>query len=161
MSFRIQFFIVSTSSIMIKKLFKYLTTSSTNKIDELNETIKFKCEPNEILDSIFTKMNTASKSNIKLILAKKQIELDELHKEFITWNRSLNGNVESNFETDIEKLDKTMTFELIVRQGKVTIEVIYAESDKNFISALIHAINTFFHYFDYNPDGLHIMVCFR
>jgi hypothetical protein len=91
----------------------------------------------------------------------KPINILTLRNIFRDFDKSFNNVIDSKFQMDISKMEGKLSIGLNVNKDIIKLHFLYGNTDDIFgyISAIVHAINTFCHLFTFNYDGLNIYVC--
>lgn len=91
----------------------------------------------------------------------KPIELDKLRKHFQKFDQTLNNVVGSKFSNDVENMNVTYAFKLMVNKDTIKINFLSNSEPNNInlMASILHALNTFCYLFPYNYDNLIINIC--
>jgi hypothetical protein len=143
----------------LNKTIPCLTPISKEKIDLLKTHVKSVTITPE-MTKIVNKMGKAFAQPIDFKPAKNQVSQSEIKSEFIKWNKSLNSTEKTIFETEMDKMNKSLGLDLKIGKAIIHVKILYQDSDQHIISAIMHAINTFLYFIDEkNSNGLNIIVC--
>lgn len=125
----------------------YLTKSSKEKIQ--TDTIPDVGEKSVLVDKILIDMMKAFKQEI-ILKQKKSIDLQTIKSIFLDFNNNFNGKG-SKFASDVNHvLNKSYTFVLVISDNnELTINFLCKNNQKKLIALLLHAINTFCHFFSH------------
>jgi hypothetical protein len=131
-----------------------LTNITKDKINTLFINY-YKNENINGLNALLDKMISAFQKNIDVDLS-EQIDTKSLQKIFIDFDKYLNNITDSKFQSDITKMNRSLTVNLHVGYDTIKINFLYDDFKKNinYIAVAIHALNTFCNYFKYNYNGL-------
>ncbi|ANB50427.1 hypothetical protein [Powai lake megavirus] len=90
-----------------------------------------------------------------------EANIDMVKNIFINFDYEINKISGSKFQNDVLNSDLVFSFILDVNGNKIIIHVLCDSKINNigYISALLHAINTFCHMFPYNYDNLILYIC--
>lgn len=87
------------------------------------------------------------------------IPLALMQRLFIDFDTKFNHVIDSKFQQDVKNMDTGYTIDLTIGSDTVTINFLYNRDDIGYISAIIHAINTFCNMYPYSYHGLTINIC--
>jgi len=114
------------------------------------------------ISELFGSFRKAACQEIILEL-KPPIELRSLRKTFIDFDKGVNQISKSKFQSDVSQMTHQISLGLKIGSdiGIIQINILSdnTKSNYNTISAIVHAINTFCHLFEYSYDGLVINIC--
>ncbi len=88
----------------------------------------------------------------------KSLNINQIKKIFIDFVNVINDCVNCKLINDINKMSNTYSFVLNIENQNITIHFI-SNNNNNYISVILHAINTFCNLVKGNYDGLNIYVC--
>lgn len=130
-----------------------LTNHSKEKFDKFYINFDKSIVNDNVSKKILNDMEIAFRKDIDLIEIKK-MNIDDLKSIFIDFDINLNKIVNSKFQNDIMAMQDTLSVMLIVNKSKIIVNFLCDSLENNFgyVSAIIHALNTFCHMFkhDYN-----------
>lgn len=131
----------------------YLTQTSLRKFQHLKNISIFKDDLK--CDQILNSVKDAFIEHITIVSSDK-VDPVLLRRKFIDWNEQLNG--ESLFDKEVESLNRAIEVNMRVKKSKIRMFFLYAYEDREYVSILIHAVNTFFHIFN-TSDDLNLYIC--
>ncbi|BCS82956.1 hypothetical protein QLL95_gp1167 [Cotonvirus japonicus] len=136
---------------------QYLTESSKNKFNDykFQKYINIELTPNLI--SLFDKMFIAANKDIKLISHFCDTKI--IKNVFIDFDENINEISNSIFQKSVLNIPNTSCFKLTINSSIITLIFLFETYDYSYVSAIIHAINTFCHTFNYDYNNLTIYVC--
>lgn len=138
---------------------KYLTKSSQEKIQVIQPFFSINVE-NKCYDVLY-RMYNCFIQNIFLEPA-SPINLQQIKNVFIHFDETMNNVQHSKLAQDIQLMDLTYSIKLkLPNNNNIHLYFLLSSYDKNegYISVILHALNTFCHYFNYNYDKLVIYIC--
>jgi len=133
-----------------------LTANSQLKLELIEPSIsQNKIKLNIAVLNLYEKIRTAFSHDIKLESI-SPVNINKLRRKFIEFNQTINSVTKSKFESDLESLTSINSVKLKIGSGTITINFLSKPNQIKTVAALIHAINTFGHTFEYDYDGLQI-----
>lgn len=137
-----------------------LTDSSKKKLFYLESVPRWNLYPNKDLYELFDNCALAFTKKIDMFMI-EQIDIHILRNIFCDFDRSFNNIVNSKLQMDISKMNRSLSIGININNDTIKMHFLYNDISKKigYVSAIIHAINTFCYLFASNYEGLNIYIC--
>lgn len=139
----------------MKSIKSYLTRSSVSKHQLYNAHSQF--HPRYQLHSVLQSMITAFNSKIEIF--QNIPEIDKIKNRLIKFDQETNDINGSDFQKEINNMKYLISFTLITRNGNIRLNFLSKHRETNYISAVLHAINTFCNFYEASYHNLEIDIC--
>ncbi|AFX92344.1 hypothetical protein CE11_00314 [Megavirus courdo11] len=145
----------------LSKILSYTTQDCQSKIKNLsnnninNNMIFDTYYPSFLIDEMIQAFGK------KINITHFKVDIDMVKNIFIDFDREINKVLGSKFQNDVLDSDLVFGFMLDVNNNKIMIYILCDSKFNNngYVSALLHAINTFCFMFPYNYNDLAIYIC--
>ncbi len=147
---------------MYKNLKKYVTNTSKTKLQHIDKINNVQANMNPKLQKMLDDIKIAFGSDLK-IDHQPINKLIHTKNIFIEFSKDILNVPESKFEHDLSRMNNYIGINLHVHNSIIKLNFIFNGDGlidyTKYISAIVHALNTFCHMFKYNYHNLEINVC--